>query len=71
MVYSDPDPDRVAILTSEKVREKPKQVGPEVDDDLFLSEEYSRFADLFKQVTSETDGESSTDWADSIDRSDV
>lgn len=71
VVYSDPDPDCVAILTSEKVREKPKQVGPEVDDDLFLSEEYSRFADLFKQATGETDGESSTDWADSIDWSDV
>ena len=64
VVHPDPDPDRVAILTSEKVREKPRLVGPEVDDNLFLSEEYSRFAGLFKQATGETDEESSTDRSD-------
>lgn len=55
VVYSNPDPDRVAALTSEKVREKPVVTGPEVDEGLFLSKDYSRFESLFKQASGEED----------------
>jgi hypothetical protein len=47
--------DQEAKLTTEKAPEKPALRGTEVDEELFLSKDYSRFANLFKQASGEED----------------
>nr|DAX26789.1 MAG TPA: Phycobilisome 32.1 kDa linker polypeptide [Caudoviricetes sp.] len=48
-------PKQEAKLTTEKAPEKPKLRGTEVDEELFLSKDYSRFANLLKQASGEED----------------
>lgn len=48
-------PKQEAKLTTEKAPKKPKLKGTEVDEELFLSKDYSRFANLFKQASGEED----------------
>lgn len=48
-------PKQEAKLTTEKAPAKPKLKGTEVDEELFLSKDYSRFANLFKQASGEED----------------
>lgn len=50
-----PKKDQVAKLTTEKTPERPALNGAEVDEELFLSKDYSRFANLFKQASGEED----------------
>lgn len=50
-----PNKDQEAKLTTEKAPERPALKGTEVDEELFLSKDYSRFANLFKQASSEED----------------
>lgn len=50
-----PKKDEEAKLTSEKAPAKPTLRGTEVDEELFLSKDYSRFANLFKQASGEED----------------
>lgn len=50
-----PKKDQEAKLTTEKAPERPALKGTEVDEELFLSKDYSRFANLFKQASSEED----------------
>ena len=47
--------DQEAKLTTEKAPVKPTLRGTEVDEGLFLSKDYSRFANLFKQASGEED----------------
>nr|DAK92560.1 MAG TPA: hypothetical protein [Caudoviricetes sp.] len=48
-------PKQEAKLTTEKAPAKPTLKGTEVDEELFLSKDYSRFANLFKQASGEED----------------
>lgn len=48
-------PKQEAKLTTEKVPARPALRGTEVDEELFLSKDYSRFANLFKQASGEED----------------
>ena len=48
-------PKQEAKLTTEKAPARPALRGTEVDEELFLSKDYSRFANLFKQASSEED----------------
>lgn len=48
-----PKKDQEAKLTTEKAPARPALRGTEVDEELFLSKDYSRFANLFKQASSE------------------
>lgn len=48
-------PKQDAKLTTEKAPERPTLKGTEVDEELFLSKDYSRFANLFKQASGEED----------------
>ena len=48
-------PKQEAKLTTEKAPVRPALRGTEVDEELFLSKDYSRFANLFKQASSEED----------------
>lgn len=48
-------PKKEAKLTSEKAPRKPALKGTEVDEKLFLSKDYSRFANLVKQASGEED----------------
>lgn len=50
-----PKKDREAKLTTEKAPARPALKGTEVDEELFLSKDYSRFANLFKQASGEED----------------
>jgi len=50
-----PKKDRGAKLTTEKAPARPALKGTEVDEELFLSKDYSRFANLFKQASGEED----------------
>ena len=50
-----PKKDQEAKLTTEKASKKPALKGTEVDEELFLSKDYSRFANLFKQASGEED----------------
>lgn len=50
-----PKKDQEAKLTTEKTPAKPALKGTEVDEELFLSKDYSRFANLFKQASGEED----------------
>ena len=50
-----PKKDQEARLTTEKAPAKPTLRGTEVDEELFLSKDYSRFANLFKQASGEED----------------
>lgn len=50
-----PKKDQVAKRTTEKAPERPALKGTEVDKELFLSKDYSRFANLFKQASGEED----------------
>lgn len=50
-----PKKDQEAKLTTEKTPAKPALRGAEVDEELFLSKDYSRFSNLFKQATGEED----------------
>lgn len=50
-----PKKDQAAKLTTEKTPVKPAMRGTEVDEELFLSKGYSRFANLFKQASGEED----------------
>lgn len=50
-----PKKDQVVKLTTEKAPAKPTLRGTEVDEELFLSKDYSRFANLFKQASGEGD----------------
>ena len=50
-----PKKDQEAKLTTEKAPERPALKGTEVDEELFLSKDYSRFANLFKQASGEED----------------
>lgn len=50
-----PKKDQEAKLTTEKAPKKPTLKGTEVDEELFLSKDYSRFANLFKQASGEED----------------
>ena len=50
-----PKKDQEAKLTTEKAPARPALRGTEVDEELFLSKDYSRFANLFKQASSEED----------------
>ena len=50
-----PKKDQEARLTTEKAPAKPALRGTEVDEELFLSKDYSRFANLFKQASDEED----------------
>lgn len=50
-----PKKDQEARLTTEKAPAKPTLKGTEVDEELFLSKDYSRFANLFKQASGEED----------------
>lgn len=48
-------PKQEAKLTTEKAPARPALRGTEVDEELFLSKDYSRFANLFKQASGEED----------------
>ena len=48
-------PKQEAKLTTERVPARPALKGTEVDEELFLSKDYSRFANLFKQASGEED----------------
>lgn len=48
-----PKKDQEAKLTTEKAPARPALRGTEVDEELFLSKDYSRFANLFKQASGE------------------
>lgn len=48
-------PKQEAKLSTEKAPAKPTLRGTEVDEELFLSKDYSRFANLFKQASGEED----------------
>lgn len=50
-----PKKDQEAKLTTEKAPARPALRGTEVDEELFLSKDYSRFANLFKQASGEED----------------
>lgn len=50
-----PKKDQEAMLTTEKVPAKPVLRGTEIDEALFLSKDYNRFANLFKQASGEED----------------
>lgn len=50
-----PKKDQEAKLTTEKAPARPALRGTEVDEELLLSKDYSRFAGLFKQVSGEGD----------------
>ena len=50
-----PKKGQEAKLTTEKAPERPALKGTEVDEELFLSKDYSRFAGLFKQASGEED----------------
>ena len=50
-----PKKDQEAKLTTEKAPARPALKGTEVDEELFLSKDYSRFANLFKQASGEED----------------
>lgn len=50
-----PKKDQEAKLTTEKAPARPALRGTEVDEELFLSKDYSRFAGLFKQASGEED----------------
>lgn len=50
-----PKKDREAKLTTEKAPARPALKGTEVDEELLLSKDYSRFANLFKQASGEED----------------
>ena len=50
-----PKKDQEVKLTTEKAPERPALKGTEVDEELFLSKDYSRFANLFKQASGEED----------------
>lgn len=50
-----PKKDQEAKLTTEKAPKRPALKGTEVDEELFLSKDYSRFAGLFKQASGEED----------------
>lgn len=50
-----PKKDQEAKLTTEKAPGRPTLKGTEVDEELFLSKDYSRFANLFKQASGEGD----------------
>lgn len=50
-----PKKDQEARLTTEKAPVRPALRGTEVDEELFLSKDYSRFANLFKQASGEED----------------
>lgn len=50
-----PKKDQEAKLTTEKAPKKPALRGAEVDEELFLSKDYSRFVNLFKQASGEED----------------
>lgn len=54
-VVSDPNPERVAALTSEKDPQRPKLMDVEVDETLLAEGMYGRFADLIKQASGEED----------------
>lgn len=51
----NPKKDQEVKLTTEKAPAKPVLRGTEVDEALFLSKDYSRFANLFKQASGEED----------------
>lgn len=55
VVVSDPNPGRVAALTSEKDPQRPKLMDVEVDETLLAEGMYGRFADLIKQASGEED----------------
>lgn len=48
-------PKKEAKLTTEKAPARPALKGTEVDEEFFLSKDYSRFANLFKQASGEED----------------
>ena len=50
-----PKKDLEARLTTEKAPARPALRGTELDEELFLSRDYSRFASLFKQASGEED----------------
>lgn len=50
-----PKKDQEAKLTTEKAPARPALKDTEVDEELFLSKDYSRFANLFKQASGEED----------------
>lgn len=50
-----PKKDQEAKLTTEKAPARPALRGTEVDEELFLSKDYSRFANLYKQASGEED----------------
>ena len=50
-----PKKDQEAKLTTEKAPARPALRGTEVDEEFFLSKDYSRFANLFKQASGEED----------------
>lgn len=50
-----PKKSQEAKLTTEKAPARPALRGTEVDEELFLSKDYSRFAGLFKQASGEED----------------
>lgn len=50
-----PKKDQEAKFTTEKAPARPALRGTEVDEELFLSKDYSRFANLFKQASGEED----------------
>lgn len=50
-----PKKDQEVKLTTEKAPARPALRGTEVDEELFLSKDYSRFANLFKQASGEED----------------
>lgn len=50
-----PKKDQEVKLTTEKAPTRPALRGTEVDEELFLSKDYSRFANLFKQASGEED----------------
>lgn len=50
-----PKKDQEAKLTTEKAPARPTLRGTEVDEELFLSKDYSRFTNLFKQASGEED----------------
>lgn len=55
VVASDPNPERVAALTSEKDPQRPGLMDVEVDETLLAEGMYGRFADLIKQASGEGD----------------
>lgn len=55
VVVSDPNPERVAALTSEKDPQRPKLMDAEVDEVILAEGMYGRFADLIKQASGEED----------------